>query len=159
MPRVNVSWETRNNSHSFRMDETDFHAPTRLIEVRPDSPRSLRKAVERIAYYFRREFNYDFVQYAAEDDDPHSHAFLWVAPYNLFPEETGGACCFRWREWEDAEPCWGLQWIWLHPYLRRKGLLAQAWPYYQERFGNFFSEPPLSPAMTAFLEVLQENDL
>lgn len=117
------------------------------------SPKLFRQAVEQMAYYFRREFGYDFVQYSSEEKDDGHRAYLWVLPETL---ENGkvkavGACCFRWREWEDAPASYALQWIWLHPHERRKGRLTQAWPYFQERFGKFIPEPPLSPAMKRFL--------
>jgi hypothetical protein len=46
---------------------------------------------------------------------------------------------------------WALQWIWFHPYERRKGHLRNAWPYFLDRFGTFQVEPPLSPAMDKLL--------
>ncbi len=45
-----------------------------------------------------------------------------------------------------------MQWVWLHPYMRRKGCLTRAWPIFAERFGQFDCEPPLSDAMQTFLE-------
>ena len=45
--------------------------------------------------------------------------------------------------------------IWLHPYCRRKGILTEIWPELRENHGDFFVEPPLSPAMLHF--VLSRN--
>jgi hypothetical protein len=106
-----------------------------------------------MAWHFRREFGYDFVQYTSGEEDDGHRAYLWVLPGTL---ENGkvkavGACCFRWREWDGAPASYGLQWIWLHAHERRKGHLTKAWPYFQERFGKFIPESPLSPAMKRFL--------
>jgi hypothetical protein len=128
--------------------------------VTPLSCPVLRRAVECIAYYFRRELGYDFLQYCSLEmkDDGH-RAYLWADPGTLndeFKMTVIGACCFRWRKWRDAPPdfpseSYGLQWIWLHPYQRRKGVLANSWPYFLARFDPFVPEGPHSPAMEAFL--------
>ena len=68
-----------------------------------------------------------------------------------------GACCFREREWIDAK-AWALQWVWLHPYARRQGVLASAWPHFRRRYGDFHVEGPLSPAMKGFLARMGEHD-
>jgi hypothetical protein len=41
-----------------------------------------------------------------------------------------GACCFRDTKLAHiATPVpWLLNWIWIHPFCRRKGLLTKAWP-------------------------------
>ena len=51
--------------------------------VTQQSAQPLRRAVEQLARYFRREFHYDFCQYSADDDDPdhrlqfgHLHGFI-----------------------------------------------------------------------------------
>ena len=117
-----------------------------------------RKAVYQMAVYFRREFGYDFVQYGYEgDEDDIKHvAFLWIpldhhcSVYGNVP--CVGATCFRWREWSNIPHGWAMQWIWMHPYFRGKGLLKSAWPKFKEEFGEFICEPPLSPAMELFLK-------
>jgi hypothetical protein len=122
--------------------------------VTPYSPRRFREAVEQIAYFFRREFGYDFVQYCSQEEDDDGHrAYLWVQPGTLEHGKVKaiGACCFRWREWEGAPPSYGLQWVWFHPHERRKGYLTKAWPYFQKRFGKFIPESPLSIGMKRFL--------
>ena len=61
---------------------------------------------------------YDFPQYIASDarhsKDSEVRAYLWADGMAL--DERGrvpvfGAVCFRWREWEDAEPSWAAQWV------------------------------------------------
>ena len=120
------------------------------------SPFKARWAVEQVAWLFKREFRYDFVQYLADDDDPLSRAFVFTTKdENRYDEDAVvvlGAGCFRWREWTDAPHGWALQWIWLHPYARNKGHLTSVWPLFKDRFGNFAVEPPLSRAMHGFLK-------
>jgi hypothetical protein len=128
--------------------------------VTPASSPVLRRAVECIAYYFRREFGYDFLQYCSlEMDDDGHRAYIWADPCTLNEQDkitVFGACCFRWRTWKDApsdfpSKSYALQWIWLHPYQRRKGILDKAWPYFLARFDPFVPEGPHSPAMQGFL--------
>ncbi len=131
---------------------------TNPLEVTYKSPKQHRKAVYKIAQFFKKEFNYDFVQYGYdgnEKDELHS-AFLWIDPWTVelateFKVPCVGAACFRWRNDADDTPIWVLDWIWFHPYYRRKGLLAAAWPQFRERFKNFACEHPLSEAMKSFL--------
>jgi hypothetical protein len=121
-----------------------------VIAVTDRSPVRYRRAVETIACYFRREFRYDFVQYRAAESNGRDRAYMWTGR-GCEEEIAIGACCFRWRKWKDHAPGWALAWIWFHPYERGQGHLSKAWPYFQARFGDFHVEPPLSPAMAAFL--------
>lgn len=116
----------------------------------------LRRAVECMAYYFRREFGYTFVQYCAvePDDETKSRAFLWADPLARKDGKITvfGACCFRWREWEDAPPGYSLDFVWIHPSRRRQGTLAKAWPGLRRLFGDeFHIQDPISPEMLHFL--------
>lgn len=125
-----------------------------VVRVTVQSPRTHRRAVYHLASYFLREMQYGFLQYGydGDEDDPDHVAFLWV-----HPEATGmswefrvpcvGACCFRLRE----EYGTAMQWAWMHPFFRRQGLLANAWPQFVEEFGDFAVEAPVSDPMKAFL--------
>jgi hypothetical protein len=133
----------------------------------PRSPKWLRRAIEVLARYFRREFSYDFCQYSAleyTDKDEH-RAYFWLSRSHpdwasgkgeIYP--LVGACCFRRRHYQnDPLPpgipadCYALQWIWFHPYERHQGHLTGALPYFLARFGKLFSEGPFSPAFDCFL--------
>jgi hypothetical protein len=126
--------------------------PYEPLAVTPKSPLKLRREVERFATYFRREFHYDFQQFEATEkpEKPYA-AYLFINKPNYFPRVWAGACCFRWRDFKDAEARWGMQWMWLHPYFRAKGILSGAWDKFHEVHGNFLCEGPFSPAMEAFL--------
>jgi hypothetical protein len=125
------------------------------LAVTPTSPLKLRREVERFAQYFRREFRYDFQQFEAiekpKDQEKPYAAYLFTNKQNQYPRVWAGACCFRWREFKGVEPRWAMQWMWLHPYYRGKGILGRAWDKFHELHENFFCEPPFSPAMEAFL--------
>lgn len=100
------------------------------------------------ALAFRRKFAFDFVQWGSPkgDDDPSVHGFLFAGPGDVI----AGACAFRLREYE-GRTWWGLQWVWVAPNFRRKGLLSSRWAMFRERFGNYHIETPLSKGMQSFL--------
>ncbi len=132
----------------------DFHLGRSQYElnlITGDSPKTAREATETLAYYFRREFGYDFVQYSAQEDaDPRDRVFLWTV--NRYSYHAGiGAACFRWREYDNAAPRLSLAWVWIHPYLRRHGILTGHWDYFRALYGDFLVEPPLSHPMKAFI--------
>lgn len=117
------------------------------------SPLAHRRAVYRIARHFKREFGYDLTQYGVDgkETDRACVAYLWHAP-NLYSSGPTGVCfgatCFRFRE----EGGWAMQWIWIHPYMRSRGVLSRSWDMFEAQHPNFGCEPPLSKAMLAFLE-------
>lgn len=125
------------------------------------SPLALRRAVWLLAVYFRREFGYDFLQYGhcGHENDPRHVAFLWLGGERIRLARNGfasdriavGACCFRWREWREGQPTYALQWVWFHPFARRRGFLADCWPAFCAAFSPFYVEGPLSHAMRGFL--------
>ena len=121
------------------------------------SPAEHRRAVWRISQFFRREFGYDFDQYEYEgkESDPDHVAYLWVPP----DVELAGwrvhcidATCFRKRE-----ASMRMEWVWLNPFFRSRGLLGNAWPMLKAIHGEFQLCPPLSPAMEGFLKSLERG--
>jgi hypothetical protein len=135
-------------------EDATLYCKNRLILVDASSTAARKNQVLHFARYFRAEFNYDFVQFdgSGENDDSFQ---AWL----FFPENYGdsdipiGACCFRYREdYIDMPNFWGLQWIWLHPYFRSKGIFKNAFPIFRERYGLFLPEYPISPGMAGFIE-------
>ena len=126
---------------------TGYH----VVAVTPKSMKSVRLATEMLAGYFRREFEYDFIQYSHNEvTDSRNRIFMIVA--NAYTHHVGvGAFCFRWRDWKDLPHGLSLAWIWLHPFLRRKGILSSCWERLRNLYGNFAVEAPLSLAMDGFL--------
>jgi hypothetical protein len=91
-----------------------------LVRVRRTSPLNQRRAVERFAYYFKREFGYDFPQFEAEDAEDF-RAWLFASNQSSPDWRAVGAACFRhWPFGTDEETSWSLQWTWLHPYSEAK---------------------------------------
>jgi hypothetical protein len=136
---------------------------TNPIRITHKSPVLYRKAVYKIACFFRREFGYDFVQYGDEgkEDDPSHVAFLWIHPEtegsSRFRIPCIGASCFRYHERTDHPADYSMQWVWFHPYWRRRGLLSKSWPDFKLEFGDFVCEQPISEAMSRFLEKQQRT--
>ena len=125
------------------------------IAVNIDSPKSHRIAVRKLAQFFRREFHYDFVQYDEDDGDSACVAYLWAAPDCILENwriHCIGACCFRHRE-----KAYALQWVWMNPFFRCRGLLSEAWPRFEKAHGDFQIEPPLSYAMEGFLTAIGDG--
>jgi hypothetical protein len=121
--------------------------------VTAKSNMALRVAADACATFFLREHGYtrQFDRY----DEGNYLAYLWGEPAEG-RVAIYGACCFRFREYEKS-PSYAMQWIWLHPYARRKGHLSVAWPYFRKRFGAFVVEPPYSESMKAFLEARKDH--
>jgi len=131
-----------------------LNATDGLIAVDWRSRPWLNKAVYERAKLFRREFGYDFVQWyelgpgREFEPDFRARAFLFIADDNAI---IAGACAFRWRAWTKAPHEWAMDWVWLAPRFRRRGILTRHWPTFTALFGSgFYLEPPLSDAMEAF---------
>lgn len=127
--------------HAFRIKSTD--------DIQ------LRKTMFLLARFFKREFSYDGIQYASYydiEDDDECHAYMWTLDKGKNHEDIKsfafGGFCFRKR----SANRYGLQWIWLHPYLRNRGLLTKHWSSMKEKFGHdFYVEPPYSLPLEKFL--------
>jgi RimJ/RimL family protein N-acetyltransferase len=121
------------------------------IIVDSQAPMWMQKEVYRRALRFKRDFRYDFVQWAGDDVNRvksgwHGH----LIPAG--PDGTiAGACAFSNVHPGPDGVEWTLAWVWVAPKYRGQGLLTKYWPWFIERYGNFFIEPPLSDAMTGFV--------
>jgi hypothetical protein len=121
--------------------------------VTAESNLALRIAADNCATFFLREHGYtrQFDRY----DEGNYLAYLWGEPAEG-RVAIYGACCFRFRQYENGGS-YAMQWIWLHPYARRKGHLSAAWPYFRKRFGAFIVEPPYSDGMKIFLDAREDH--
>ncbi len=121
--------------------------------VTAKSDMGLRVAAENCDTFFLREHGYtrQFDRY----DEENYLAYLWGEPAEG-RVAIYGACCFRFRQYETGSS-YAMQWIWLHPYARRKGHLSAAWPYFRKRFGAFIVEPPYSDGMKVFLDAREDH--
>jgi hypothetical protein len=134
--------------HPLGVGEWRVRLPS-LWRLTRASARHAHQVTERYARYFRREFGYDFVQYDADEayDLHETQAWLWTScDYEGY--RVLGACCCRYRRYTNLpESLWALQWVWLHPYARHKGLFTAAWPVLLQQYGALHLEPPVSGAI------------
>lgn len=128
-----------------------------LLDITKSSPVEYRDALEKLALYFKREFKYDSIQFTANEHfQGHSEykgfAFTKPAPgsmkkeYPEIPTRFIGGDCFR-KDGSNDHEYWCLDWVWIHPYERNKGLFSTHIEYFKEKFGDFIPEGPLSKAM------------
>jgi hypothetical protein len=114
---------------------------------------SIRRAVQYFAIMFKREFEYDILQYSIQREKPNDDDITKPFLFGHYDGEgkilTFGGCCFRHRVnyYKDVHDHWGLQWVWIHPFMRNKGFLGGVWPYFEDKFGDFMIERPVSKAM------------
>ena len=118
---------------------------TSFAEVNFKSSLEVKEVVQQFGYYLYKEMNYDFVLFRAqEENEDNFDAYLIPSPTCL------GFCCgvafFRRR----AGPV--LNWVWIHPYDRRKGLLTKLWPTLKQKYGHIAVKGPFSLGMECFLE-------
>lgn len=141
----------------------DLRSPSPTL-VRPESPIQIRQSVELLARYFMKEMRISGIQFdAAETRDkswfvPYEAYLFHVDAFDVSEEENPvaqrifGACCFRWRTWDDVPAGWTLDWIWMHPFFRARGHLRKAWPKFEQKYGKFYLQRPSSCAMESFLK-------
>ena len=120
--------------------------------VPSDGNRALREPVEQLASNFRREMNLDFVPYCSEETSSTDSAFLFGYTPDINVHLAIGAVFFCWKEWPTDPACYSLEWVWIHPFFRNRGLLEQLWPHLEKRFAPFHISGPRSTAMKGFLK-------
>ena len=127
-----------------------------LCLVGTKSPQWMHREMYLRALAFQREFKFDFIQWESlkGDTDPYVRGYLFVMPSSV----VVGACALRWREHEERF-FWGLQWIWISPGYRRKGILTRHWPALRKSYGDYFVEAPVSDEMMSFLEKYKDTGL
>jgi hypothetical protein len=108
---------------------------------------------ERTQCPFRRELEYDLAGYDVnESQDKRDRIFLLVSGEPWEQERYAvGAIVFRWMEYSNAPHQLVLAWIWIHPFLRQKGIFTTYWNIFRELHGDFYVEKPYSRGMKAFL--------
>lgn len=121
----------------------------RVEYIYPGCSMASRLAYESMAYYFQREFEYDYAAYHhAQKDDKKAGNFLFCTNDDWNDYAIGGLGVY----WSKIFKCYCLSWVWFHPYFRRKGHLTQFWPWLKEHYPGFRIDFPISLAMFAFLK-------
>jgi len=116
--------------------------------VDESSPKWAHKEVYERAVMFKREMEFDFIQW--ESPPARGRVKEQAVGYLLCPpgasSTIAGACAFR-----DRDGVWTMDWAWLAPKFRRLGLMRDSWSRLVEAFGDFPLETPLSDSMQAFV--------
>lgn len=138
--RVLCAFEPQPNKYLARK----FDRNGQFIPVRHFSSSYLRKRLANIARTFKREFGSDFTPYDEIGDD--CYGFLIV-------DEDGrarGGFVVRWMDYQNASSRWVLNWIWIAPAYRRKGLLKATWDFVKGHFPSIEPDPPFSDKAANF---------
>ena len=112
------------------------------------SPKWAHKEVYERAVMFKREMEFDFVQW--ESPPARGRVNEQAVAYLLCPVDANstiaGVCAFR-----DRDGVWTMDWAWLAPRYRRLGLMRNSWSDLVAEFGDFPLETPLSDSMQSFV--------
>jgi hypothetical protein len=116
-------------------------------------PNAVHKAIERIAFHAKREGHWDSPLYGIHDAlNENANAYFWIDE-DWSEKFITGACVFRFLGDVGQNRKWQLEWVWIHPFYRGKGLLSGAWKSFEKKYGqNFNIELPLSHALIGFLK-------
>ncbi|WP_126247822.1 GNAT family N-acetyltransferase [Chitinophaga rhizosphaerae] len=104
------------------------------------------------AVAFRREMHFDFPQWVSPENKAavaktKAHGYLFTNNEQVIV----GACSFQ-PGARLAEPDrWALDWVWIAPVYRGKGILDDRWDKFKQQYGNFWVSHPVSEAMQSFL--------
>ena len=119
-----------------------------------DTSKVIKRALFNIAEYSRREGDHGFTQFSTSEMIYHKEVYPFIICENdIDRKDIFGGGCFRYRKYKDqTDNRWQLQWVWLHPYARSKGIMAALWPAFLEKFGDFPVERPVSKDMKGFIK-------
>ena len=140
-----------NRYYLIDLPVTQYTAVPRLLPVLPTSLKRLRSHVERFARYYLRELGAGGVMFEISES-PMSLGFVPYKAFLLIAQDRFiGSACFSHREDQDLLTPWLCQWLWIHPYFRRHGVLTHTWPELKRQVGPFRLGKPLSSHMQAFI--------
>ena len=140
------------------------------------SPLSWRNAVDEMALYFKHEMKYESFGYNADERDPLLMDDRMLVFTDTYPEVnqptkeppsgytnrlffTGVIAMRARKERWNSGPNWALDWVWFHPFERRRGHLSRAWPFLLQMYPDFKISEPVSDAMQAFLNKIGHNKI
>jgi hypothetical protein len=116
-------------------------------EFIPATTRRLSKRLYQIAWTFKREMRFDFVQWSETGDD--GRGYLMVSDDG----RVVGGFVVRWhqgRRRRDGQAGWSPSWIWVARAYRRQGWLRRTWSVVVNRYPGIEPEGPLSEGSYAF---------
>ena len=150
-----IEHRRQHRRHRHSMDPRPLSAVARrLAEIRDGdivtatSPKWMHKEVYERAVMFKREMEYDFIQWGLppKKGRPREDGIGYLLAEVNTPSTIVGACAFR-----ERSGTWTMDWAWLAPKYRRRGVMQRYWHRFVEAFGDFPLEYPLSEAMREFV--------
>ena len=129
-----------------------------LVSISTQSAKRLRTHVERFARYFLREMHAGGMMFEAVESEKSVGFIPYKAFLFVYQGHYVGASCFRYRDDQDKETPWLFTWLWIHPFVRRRGVLTQTWTELNAQVGNFRLAPPVSLHMQTFLRKAEAWD-
>jgi len=136
----------------------------KLLWILPDASQELKRALEIIAFCFKSEMRFDWIQYAPNEHvDDSCIGFIIIQQnrartrefdfkldkLNIQPHYVIGGGCFRKIFNNEMQ----LDFIWLHPYDRHRGVMQAVWKKLKIKFDKFELAKPVSSSMTRFIEM------
>ena len=125
-----------------------------LVYVNENTSEDIQVIVEAISVFFNKELDLASRPYEAGILDKH-HAYLFVEKVqnerDHSKDEIGvraiGGCSFHYEH----ENVLTLQWIWVHPFKRRKGIVSKHFDYFVNEYKEFGLSQIKSPIMRTFI--------
>lgn len=129
-----------------------YSGKPRLLPVNVDSPKKRKLHVERFARYFLREMCTGAVQFESAESRATPGFVEYRAFLFAFQSCYVGSACFRNRDDQDHATPWLFDWLWIHPFFRRRRVLSSTWSEMQSLVGEFRLAKPISLHMQQFLK-------
>jgi len=123
-------------------------------QVLPGCSRSEHSAVYKLGRYFTREMGFDFVMFEPSGTaicPDRSTYLINTAEIACGSRLALGVVAIINRRTKD-ETYPELQWVWLHPYYRRCGVLSTMWPALTKSHPGLRPCPPVSKALLGFMK-------
>ncbi len=133
--------------------------------VTDDSPEEMKLVAEEFAGYFKRETPFDGYPYSASDNSyPQSVVLIpyrnWVdSPHCAVAGAVGvipaGSGVYR----KEDDHLSAITWMWLHPHLRGRGLMRDAWEFVRKQWPTATMTGPFTPAGARLRKALEGKDV
>lgn len=128
----------------------DGAAPACVIRsLTPSCSQTQKSILHHYCTCIRKENGYAFLPF-----HPHSAGSFWESHlYGCQGSRPCGCSVFTLNDtYIESLRGWWLEFVWIHPKVRRQGLLKSSWPYFILRYGDFIIRKPFSDAMATFLQ-------
>lgn len=121
-----------------------------IEEIRYSAGREKIKICKNFSYNFRDYFKIDTSMFYTVDKYPNDRK-LYLINYNdvegLF---AVGIIGLYYNKYADGYKCWTLNWAWIHPLMRKKGILKNSIDYLEKIYGSLMITDILSREMELF---------